>query len=200
MQTATLSIAILALLVSCLSLGWQIFSFSASGRKVKTFVSIGWRGAADDALILSSIKRRDDPLDRLSKTAGQGPSTPVLGVTVHNVGRSDLYVSGVFVVGNSTANTHIPAARATWPELPHLLKSGDSANWYLDTAEFERICAGWNMVNGDRRSTIELRVSLKDGRTIRASRRVKVEELQRIWNVSKASAGLPVGAPQPHPN
>ncbi|MET8761299.1 hypothetical protein [Lentzea sp. NPDC004782] len=197
MQVATLAIAILALLVSCLSFAWQIFSFSASGRKVRAYVSIGWRGAEDDSLILSSIKRRDDPLDRLSQLSGKGPSTPVLGVTVHNVGRSDLYVSAVFVAGTSKADTHIPAVRTTWPQLPHLLKSGDSENWYLDAAEFERICAGWNLINGNRRSTIELRISLKDGRTVRARRRIKVAELQRIWNVAKASSGLPVGTPAP---
>jgi hypothetical protein len=145
-------------------------------------------------LILREIKRRHDPLAQLSKLSGHGPSTPVLGVTVRNVGRSDLYVSAVFVAGGSKTETHIPAARPNWPVVPHLLKSGDGENWYLDTAEFERICTGWNMTNGDRRSKIELRVSLKDGRTVRARRRVKVEELQRIWNVAKAGNGLPVDA------
>jgi hypothetical protein len=191
MQVATLCIAILALVVSVLSFSWQVLSFSISGRKIRILTSVGWRGAGAE-LILQSVKRRDDPLDRLSRLAGRGPSTPVLGVTVQNVGRSDLYVSAVFVAGKSRSDTHFPPATANWPALPCLLKSGDSENWYLDTAEFEHICAGWNMVAGDRKSQLELRVTLKDGRTVRASRRIRVEELRRIWNVSKAGRGLPV--------
>jgi hypothetical protein len=192
MQTATLGIAILALVVSILSLFWQVFSFTLSGRKTKILLSIGWRDAGT-TLILQSLKRRDDPLDQLSRLSGRGATTPVLGVTVLNVGRSDLYVSAVFVAGKSKSDVHFPPAASNWAALPCLLKSGDAGNWYLDTLEFERICTGWNMLNGDGRARLELRVSLKDGRTVRARRRVKVEELQRIWNVWKAGSGLPVG-------
>jgi hypothetical protein len=62
LQPVTIIIAALALVVSLLSLGWQMFTFSRSGRRASVFLSIGWRGAGAQ-LILQSIKRRDDPLD-----------------------------------------------------------------------------------------------------------------------------------------
>lgn len=178
----------MALIVSCLSLGWQMFSFTRSGRRARIYVSIGWRGVGKQ-LILQSIKRRDDPLDLLSRMSGNGPSTPVLGVTVHNVGRSDLYVSAVFITGASRASSHLPASGATWPTLPYLLKAGDSENWYLDVLEFKSIHK--TLSNGNNRDVrrLDMRVTLKDGRTIPARRQVKLDELQRIWNISTAGNG-----------
>ena len=184
MQITTFSVAVLALTVSLLSLSWQIFSFRLSGRRIRTYASIGWVGIGNQ-LVLQSIKKSDDPLDLLSQISGLGPSTAVLGVTIHNVGRSDLYVSSVFIVDASGSNTYFPAASAGWPTLPCLLKSGDSENWYLKTSEFKDICDNWNMPNGTKGSRLEMRVTLKDGRKIVVRRRLRLEELQKIWNVSK---------------
>lgn len=189
MPLAAVIIASLALVVSCLSFGWQIFSFNRSGRRAKIFASIGWRGAGKQ-LIIQSVKRRDDLLNLLSRLSGNGPSTPVLGVTVQNIGRSDLYVSAVFFTGKSRASTHLPAPGTTWPTLPHLLKAGDSENWYLDIFEFESICK--TLTDGNTKDVRHLRmwVTLKDGQTIPVRRRLRLEELQRIWNFSAATNGV----------
>ncbi|MET9225820.1 hypothetical protein [Lentzea sp. NPDC003310] len=191
MSLAAVIVASLALIVSCLSLGWQIFSFNRSGRRAKVYVSIGWRGNGTQ-LLLQSIKRRDDPLDVLSRLSGNGPSTPVLGVTVHNVGRSDLYVSAVFIMGKSRASSHLPASGATWPALPHLLKAGDSENWYLDIFEFMSICKTLGDGNIKDVRRLGMRITLKDGQTITVRRLIKLEELQRIWNVSTNTNGVSV--------
>ncbi|MET9225834.1 hypothetical protein [Lentzea sp. NPDC003310] len=191
MSLAAVIVAGLALIVSCLSLGWQMFTFSRSGRRAKVYVSIGWRGN-DTQLLLQSIKRRDDPLDVLSRLSGNGPSTPVLGVTVHNVGRSDLYVSAVFITGKSRASNHLPSSGTTWPALPHLLKAGDSENWYLDVFEFVSICKTLGDGNLKDVRHIGMRIALKDGQTIPVRRRVKLEELQRIWNISSNTNGSSV--------
>lgn len=188
LQVVTIIIAATALVVSCLSLGWQMFTFTRSGRRARVYVSVGWRGTGKQ-LILQSIKRNDDPLDILSRLSGNGPSTPVLGVTVHNVGRSDLYVSAAFITEESQSSTYLPAADKTWPPLPYLLKAGIARIGISMSLNFKNI---WKTLDNDRNKEIHrlgVRVTLKDGRTIPARRQIKLEELQRIWNVSTAGNG-----------
>jgi hypothetical protein len=181
MAAATLVIAVLALVVSCLSLGWQIVSFSLSGRRVEVDLSIGWRGP--DQLLLSTAKQKDDLLRILSELAGRGPRIPVIGITVFNVGRADLYVSAVLLFGSTPGSSSIPAESDTWPALPCILRSGDSENWILDLSEIRGLCEKWHLVNGTKGAGIEFRAELKDGRTVPVRRKVSVEELRLIWNV-----------------
>jgi hypothetical protein len=114
---------------------------------------------------------------------------PVLGVTMHNVGRSDLYVSAVLIAGGLRASTHLPACGPTWPVLPCLLKAGDSENWYLDVFEFKSICEKLRDESKKDLPSLAMRITLKDGRNIIVRRQIKLEELQRIWNVSAAGNG-----------
>jgi hypothetical protein len=141
MLTAILSIT--AIVISCVSLAWQVVTWRQSGPVITVTVS------------------------QAMPTYGPGMGTsvgePHVCVTAANSGRSPITVKNW---GLKLADGRTLAMRGTsWSAaLPCRLEPGADASWYVETKSVTESCAA----NGIRYQDLLAYVSLADGQTIKA--------------------------------
>lgn len=180
MQVASLVIALLALVVSTLALGWQVASFVLSGRRPTAFVSLGGGSSADpDTHLVFSLAakgRKRVPAGGLVRVARSGSfDVPLVGVTVVNRGRMAMYVSGIsFRWPDKSVWVPGEKVRFFWTELPCVLEPGQRESWLVDL----RTLVGESR-RGNRSVDMSVRaeVSLGDGTVLSPSETLQLSEL-----------------------
>jgi hypothetical protein len=122
LEWATLTVAVLALVLSVISVGWQVWTWRGSGPRVKV--------TANQAVIL--------PVG----------SDPYVSVTAANTGRSATTVAmwGFDGPNDEDGQMLFPYPTPWSTPLPHRLDAHSNGTWYVQTAEVRQGCAehGWD--------------------------------------------------------
>lgn len=122
MQVVTLVIAVLGLVLSVVSLWWQIVQHVLSGPRVT--VELLWGGMGADRVATGPVRGRLDAFRHA------GVSQPIFSVKGRNRGRKPIDVTG-FSVQMEGAGGYSLARWAPNPGLPHRLDSGSEVSFYV---------------------------------------------------------------------
>jgi hypothetical protein len=143
MDVASFALAIFAVLLSCVSLTWQIVSWRRSGPRVAVDAS-------------QSLPMYD-----------HGAGNWMVAITARNTGRAATTVTGwslEFPTGDKLVMTN----QLPWtPSLPHRLEAHSDATWFIDTDEVKQECAQRGVHYTDLRAV----VSLASGEKVKAKNR-----------------------------
>lgn len=125
-----LVVAGLSLLVSGLSLGWQIASWLMSAGRVKATLHHGL--LTPDFAYTREVGRDGAPAPLEGFQGQRIRGREVLGIEVINVGRAPVKVARYQVALARTGATATPLADSIGPDLPHRIEPGESATWYVE--------------------------------------------------------------------
>lgn len=156
MAVATLVLAVVGLVISVISLTWQVIQHSLTGSRVRAELLLGGFG-------FGGVVTGPFDMDR-SVLASQGVSEWVLAIQVRNRGRMPVDVGSCEVEFESGGAYN----RAGWhanPNLPYRLEPGSSQSFYVPLADVEKAL---EIMNRGRR--VRGRVGLGDGRTVYTAR------------------------------
>lgn len=141
MKTAEM-LSIIAIVMSTVSLGWQIISWRRTGALVR--VTVHQALTVDDGVWCTNVTARNSGRTAVSVT-NWGYQLP---------GRK---------AGNIFATRPLPIS----PALPHRLEAGAEASFYMETDAIQQVCKE----KGLRYERVRAWVDLGDGRRIKAKRR-----------------------------
>lgn len=122
MTVVTLVIAVLGLVLSVVSLGWQVAQHLLSGPRVR--VELLWGGMGVDRVVTGPVRGSLDAFRHA------GVSDPIFAVKGRNRGRLPIDVTG-FTVEMEGAGGYSLAAWARNPSLPYRLDSGSEVSFYV---------------------------------------------------------------------
>jgi hypothetical protein len=165
----TLVLAIVAVVLSLLALGWQAYSVAISGSRVRVSVQRGLRGPG------AVVTFPDDAQEwHLEMAREQGLTQAVYAIKVANTGRGGTSVSGV-ALAFSDGGALLPAPLD--PPLPFRLDGEHEQTWYVEAAPARDYAAVSAKVLPDRarNMTARGRVTLGSAKTVFSSNRVRVE-------------------------
>lgn len=137
MQTATLIIAVLGVLLSALSLGWQRATFVLSGGRVKVHLIIGAMHPSGSGLMsITDVEKTPahELPQRIAEFRRHGYTRPVIGVEVINIGRMPVTIAKWEVATTAKVSLR-PMAGSVGPSLPFELGAGKSETWLADLSE-----------------------------------------------------------------
>ena len=127
MTTTTLVIAIVGLVLSVVSLGWQAATFRFSGPRVRVTLSEGLRGPLGAMIASPSVYTEAGR----HVVESQGYTEPLLAIGVTNAGRMAVTIDRwTLRFGNKAAFQNPTDPRN--PPLPYRLDAHSSATWYAD--------------------------------------------------------------------
>ena len=113
-----------------MSLGWQIASWTLSGRRAKVRLMHGVAGRGGFAM---GAVDRDGAPKRVNTMRSHGWDGPeVLAIEVINVGRATLTVTGYSIHAVGTGMSYSPIGDRIGRELPFRLEPGEAETWYAD--------------------------------------------------------------------
>lgn len=130
------AIAFIALVISSLSLGWQIVAWRLAGARARAELLYGMASATD--LVAAPVARAGRTLNKEALQVQMPGAAEVIGIEVTNHGRSGVVVDSILIKvrGGQVlgAATNQPLSG---PELPHTIGPGGNAAWYVprDLAE-----------------------------------------------------------------
>lgn len=156
MAVATLVMAVVGLVISVISLTWQVIQHSLTGSRVRAELLLGGLG-------FGGVVTGPFDMDR-SVLASQGVSEWVVAIQMRNRGRMPVDV-GSFEVEFESGGAYNRAGWYVNPNLPYRLEPGSSQSFYVPLADVEKALEVMNrgrMVRG--------RVGLGDGRTVYTAR------------------------------
>lgn len=130
MATTALVLAIIGVVLSLLSLGWQILSHVLTGPRLRVTVKLGLAGSGGS--ITWAPGRRPDRAS-LERHIGEGYNRPVVHVAVRNVGRMPATVH-VIRFDQQVLNYRPIRDIAAGPQLPVRVDTHDSLEWLVDAA------------------------------------------------------------------
>lgn len=163
MKVATFVLAVLATVLSALSLGWQAAIYVLSGGRVKADLIVGATNRAGTGLISSRAGGRGP--GSMREIADQGYDVPIVGVTVRNVGRLAVTIQRWSLRETTTRVEFVPVGEGRGPALPHRLEPGEQATFYTDARTAAGLrAAAQTAATG--RVGVGARVSLGNGRTL----------------------------------
>src|SRR5262249_14904712 len=162
MQVATLVIAVLGVVMSALSLGWQAATFVLTGGRVKAELYLSFGGV--DSVIGTGIPSADEDQRR-----AEGPTGARAVMLVRNVGRLPVTVADRSLV----ARIHgFRISQGVWlgPPLPHRMEGGEATEWDIDSDAVKRLLteAARTFNHPVEQITVRGYVSLGSGRTVKA--------------------------------
>jgi len=191
MQTAAFVIAVIAVVLSALSLGWQAAVFALTGGRVRVTLHVGALDQMGTSMVTLPVEQLSG--QRAQGLADQGFTRPVFAVRVRNVGRLPVTVErwslrvpddpgrrGGFLVPSSVPN---PAGGAELmpmgnlsigPALPHRLEAGASETWAVSIDAVQAFAAASKETFGLAAFSIVGKVELGDGRTRTSSAALQV--------------------------
>lgn len=129
MDVATLTIAVLGLVLAAVSLSWQVVQHLLSGPRVA--VELLWGGTGPDRVATGPIRGSLDAFRHA------GVSDPIFAVKGRNRGRLPVDVTG-FTVELEGAGGYSVAGWRLNPELPHRLNSGSEVAFYVPLNDVQR--------------------------------------------------------------
>ncbi len=160
-MSATLIVAVIALVLSVGSLTWQIAQFLLAGSRVSAELQIGAHSGS--AVALRPADRRPD-WDRL---AAEGFTEAVLGVTARNKGRIGVTVMSWKVVFDNGLSFSLADYRPNNDKpMPYRLEPGDEVTWLCPAAAVMAAGRSWREAIGDHPGRIRARVTLGTGKEI----------------------------------
>ncbi|SRR6266851_5042921 len=167
----TLAIAILGLTLSAASLTWQTASFRLSGPRVKLRLLRGFLMSDE---IVSAPVDAPDPAQMMTRQGREG--TPLLGVSVKNVGRMPTTIESA----SAKTNTGVEFSQPRWhinPEQNYRLEPHSSATWWVPMEAVARVVAATAAMKPEWNHPQDLRmaVSLASGRTITTRQHLTIE-------------------------
>ncbi|MGH9250867.1 MAG: hypothetical protein ACRD0W_15280 [Acidimicrobiales bacterium] len=165
-DVVNLAIAILAFGLAVGSLVWQFALYRLTGGRVKLEPIQGLAHISGSDLI--SYPAGGLPPDSLERLAARGYSRRVIGVTVRNVGRLPVTITGWSLVIAPTGALYRPLGAALGPPLDHRLEQGSSATWAADSAVVRAAASA--QLKGRGRHSFRVKVELGDGRTFQTPR------------------------------
>jgi hypothetical protein len=168
MQVATLLIAVLGVVMSALSLGWQAATFVLTGGRVKAELRVGAMNAAGLVTMPASSLTSDSMKEALQ---AQGGGQPVVAVRVRNVGRLPVTITDWSLATTTKGGIAMtPVGTSIGPPLPHRMEAGDTAMWAVDIRNVIALVETTAEVLKLRPADIGIRakVSLGTGRTVTA--------------------------------
>jgi hypothetical protein len=143
MDVASFALAVLAVMLSCVSLSWQIISWRRSGPRVLV-------NAHQSFLVYD-----------------RGVGDPMVSVTARNTGRAATTVTSwslEFHAGGGLAMTRQLAGSSS---LPHRLEPHSEATWFVETEVIKQECAQRGLHYRDLRAV----VNLASGQKVKARKR-----------------------------
>ena len=129
MSVVTLVIAVLGLVLSVVSIGWQIAQHVLSGPRVG--VELLWGGMGSDRVATGPVRGSLDAFRHA------GVSEPIYAVKGRNRGRLPIDVTG-FTVEMEGAGGYSVAGWRPNPTLPHRLDSGSEVAFYVPLTDMTK--------------------------------------------------------------
>jgi hypothetical protein len=162
-----LAIAVLSLILSALSLGWQAAIFFLEGGRVKASFRPGFSNAF---AVMTVPPDKFTDSDTIAAMKGQGYAAPVVTVTVRNVGRLPVTIASWSVHAVPGGTAFQPMGQSVGPSFPHRLEAGESQLWALEfRAVYALLQATAEVLkHPDNRMRARATVELADGRTVKA--------------------------------
>lgn len=145
---AELWIALLGVVVACLSLGCQAATYVLTGGRVKVILRVGALADSGQGMVTappSSLSR-----EWAADLAAQGYSRPVVAVRVANVGRLPVTVER-WSIRSPRGVSVSPIGDSIGPTLPHRLDAGESATWAVDAREVQALAQAAKVLPDARR-------------------------------------------------
>lgn len=137
MDVASFALAIFAVMLSCVSLTWQIVSWRRSGPQVVVDAS-------------QSFPVYD-----------HGLGDQMVAVTARNKGRAATTVMGWSLEFPNGDNLIMQRQLSWTPSLPHRLDAHSEATWFIETDEVKRECAQRGVHYTDLRAVVRLASGVK---------------------------------------
>ncbi|GAA4726316.1 hypothetical protein GCM10023350_06310 [Nocardioides endophyticus] len=150
-------LAILSLVVSAISLTWQVVQHNLSGARVKVELLLG-------AMRGSQLVSGPFHTVRLEDLADQGFDSFVVVVRGRNRGRMPVDVTGFDVAIDSGASFGFPGWNIN-PTLPHRLEPGSSATFCIPLENIDKLVRVSNQTLGSTR-LVRGRLDLGTGQTV----------------------------------
>jgi hypothetical protein len=173
LDIATFVIAVLALMLATLGLGWQVLTHFLTGGRVKAELLLGATNAAATSMV-TALATQERLTDRwIRDLAEQGYIRPIFAVRVRNVGRLPVTVERWSLTTSQGINL-TPLSDSIGPDLPHRLEAGMSETWALGG---DRVVALVEATKGTfNLATLSVggKVELADGRTCEAAQRIRL--------------------------
>jgi hypothetical protein len=164
LDIATFVIAVLALVLAALGLGWQVLTHFLTGGRVKAELLVGATNGAATGMVTAPATQDRVTQDWVRELAEQGYVRPVFAVRVRNIGRLPVTVAG-WSITTSRGISFTPLGESIGPQLPHRLEAGTSETWAVTgdrvAALIEATKGTFNLAT----LTIGGRVELAGGRT-----------------------------------
>jgi hypothetical protein len=157
MDAVTLAIAVLGLVLSVVSIVWQIAEHRLSGARIK--VDLRW-GAIGDRGIVSGEVGRDLGLGQFP-----GLTERVFVVVARNVGRLPVDIAGVAIRFRGDISYRSTERWIHNPTLPHRLEAGSAMTFYLSHDDVMAGVAAAQVIAPGRR-TLRGQVELATGKTL----------------------------------
>jgi hypothetical protein len=169
-EIATLAIALLGVVLSALSLGWQAATFFLEGGRIKAVFQPGFSGGA--GVVTMPMAQFTDQAT-INTMMSQGFTQAVVAIRVRNVGRLPVTVASWSVVTRPGVVEWQPIGAALGPRLPHRLEAGESEMWATDFGSVRAMVVATASVKKipPNRMRVGATVSLGDGRTVKAKGR-----------------------------
>ncbi len=169
MDTVTLVIAVVGLVLSVASLTWQVSTFLLSGARVRC--ELRHVGVAPGRTWASVPPR--NPLRLPPELTEQGFTDERLAVIARNVGRLPVSVERYALMFGAGINFGSVRPESHEPQLPHRLEPGEQATWMLSLAEARDIVS--HARKGPQRAWMT--VELGNGKTVRTRETAVIEPL-----------------------
>lgn len=159
-------ISFIALVVSALSLLWNVINFFLAGHRVNLVMTFGARSADD----LISAPPSDWTEDLFRQLRAQGLSSEVVVLTAMNQGRTAVSVTS-FQLDFDNGMKWSSGELAPAGNLPYRLEPHSDINWIAPMAELRSILTSLGLGSG----TIKGRVRLATGKVVRTELWVTVQ-------------------------
>lgn len=141
LMSGSLVVAICAVALATLSLGWQAATYVLTGGRVKVELLVGAMGNGG---IVTAPPNGLSP-DWQEHLATQGFSRPIVAVTVANVGRQPVKVDR-WGIKSGVGTSFYPVGESIGPKLPHRLEVGDAGTWAVDLITLQAFIQATNEV------------------------------------------------------
>jgi hypothetical protein len=163
-----LAIAVLAFGLAVGSLAWQVAAFMLTGGRIKLEPISGLATVTGGGMM--SFEPDSLPRESLKKLNDEGYTRPVAGVTVRNVGRMPVTLTGMWVVIEPTDVTYNPLGAVLGPKFSHRLDAGEIARWAVDSSIISAASRAQLKSSGRSGESFTIHIQLGNGKTHKTPR------------------------------
>lgn len=166
--TGTLLIAALSLILSGLSLGWQIAQWLLSAGRAKATLMHGMMQGPGAYVGAVGKTGKGFDLKNLKRQGIDG--VEVIGIQVTNHGRSPVAVEAVSVSPLGGSMQFLPAGQCVGPDFTHVIEPGTNASWYVPADRAIALAEASRQVAHEDVKAVYMTATLGTGKTVRTPR------------------------------